>query len=72
MQRRRTKPSPESNEPDISLREIGLTLWKDADRDIPILKKAKAEYAMQLRLPPLASDDGSRRTIPWYIAFTGV
>jgi eukaryotic-like serine/threonine-protein kinase len=22
-----------------------LTLWKDADRDIPILKKAKAEYA---------------------------
>jgi eukaryotic-like serine/threonine-protein kinase len=22
-----------------------LTLWKDADADIPILKKAKAEYA---------------------------
>jgi hypothetical protein len=22
-----------------------LTLWKDADLDIPILKKAKAEYA---------------------------
>src|SRR5438128_2441332 len=22
-----------------------LTLWKDADRDIPILKEAKAEYA---------------------------
>jgi hypothetical protein len=22
-----------------------LTLWKDADRDIPILKQAKAEYA---------------------------
>ena len=22
-----------------------LTLWKDADSDIPILKKAKAEYA---------------------------
>ena len=22
-----------------------LTLWKDADPDIPILKKAKAEYA---------------------------
>ena len=21
-----------------------LTLWKDADRDIPILKQAKAEY----------------------------
>jgi hypothetical protein len=25
-----------------------LTLWKDADPDIPILKQAKAEYA---RLP---------------------
>jgi eukaryotic-like serine/threonine-protein kinase len=23
-----------------------LTLWKDADYDIPILKEAKAEYAM--------------------------
>jgi hypothetical protein len=22
-----------------------LTLWKDADSDIPILKQAKAEYA---------------------------
>jgi predicted Zn-dependent protease len=22
-----------------------LTLWKDADRDIPVLKQAKAEYA---------------------------
>jgi len=22
-----------------------LTLWKDADRDIPILQQAKAEYA---------------------------
>jgi eukaryotic-like serine/threonine-protein kinase len=22
-----------------------LTLWKDADQDIPILKQAKAEYA---------------------------
>jgi hypothetical protein len=22
-----------------------LNLWKDADRDIPILKQAKAEYA---------------------------
>jgi hypothetical protein len=22
-----------------------LTLWKDADADIPILKEAKAEYA---------------------------
>jgi hypothetical protein len=22
-----------------------FTLWKDADRDIPILKQAKAEYA---------------------------
>ena len=25
-----------------------LTLWKDADRDIPVLRQAKAEYA-QLR-----------------------
>jgi hypothetical protein len=24
-----------------------LTLWKDADPDIPILKQAQAEYAMQ-------------------------
>jgi len=24
-----------------------LTLWKDADPDIPILKEAKAEYAKQ-------------------------
>jgi len=23
-----------------------LTLWKDADPDIPILKQSKAEYAM--------------------------
>jgi eukaryotic-like serine/threonine-protein kinase len=22
-----------------------LTLWKDADRDVPILEEAKAEYA---------------------------
>jgi hypothetical protein len=22
-----------------------LTLWKDADRDIPVLKQAQAEYA---------------------------
>jgi len=27
-----------------------LTLWKDADPDIPILKQAKAEYA-KLQLP---------------------
>jgi len=26
-------------------REDFLTLWKDADPDIPILKQAKAEYA---------------------------
>ncbi len=32
-----------------------LTLWKDADSDIPVLKQAKAEYA---KLPPTA--DGSR------------
>jgi hypothetical protein len=25
--------------------KIFLTLWKDADPDIPILKEAKAEYA---------------------------
>jgi hypothetical protein len=25
-----------------------LTLWKDADADIPILKQAKAEYARLL------------------------
>jgi hypothetical protein len=25
-----------------------LTLWKDADPDIPILKQAQAEYAKQL------------------------
>jgi hypothetical protein len=29
-----------------------LTLWKDADPDIPILKQAKAEYA---KLQPLQS-----------------
>ena len=28
-----------------------LTLWKDADSDIPILKQAKAEYATLQRLP---------------------
>jgi hypothetical protein len=28
-----------------------LTLWKDADPDVPILKQAKAEYA---KLPPTA------------------
>jgi eukaryotic-like serine/threonine-protein kinase len=26
-----------------------LTLWKDADSDIPILKQAKAEYASLMR-----------------------
>jgi hypothetical protein len=26
-----------------------LTLWKDADPDIPILKQAKAEYAAEMR-----------------------
>lgn len=26
-------------------RTISLTLWKDADPDIPILKQAQAEYA---------------------------
>lgn len=25
--------------------EVFLTLWKDADSDVPILKSAKAEYA---------------------------
>jgi len=29
--------------------EVFLTLWKDADPDIPILKEAKAEYAKLLR-----------------------
>ncbi|HXB68209.1 MAG TPA: hypothetical protein VNY05_08200, partial [Candidatus Acidoferrales bacterium] len=28
-----------------SLGQDFLSLWKDADRDIPILQKAKAEYA---------------------------
>jgi hypothetical protein len=28
-----------------SLASPPLTLWKDADPDIPILKEAKAEYA---------------------------
>ncbi len=31
-----------------------LTLWKDADRDIPVLKQAQAEYAENpLKLDPL-------------------
>ena len=25
--------------------QVFLTLWKDADADIPVLKQAKAEYA---------------------------
>jgi hypothetical protein len=30
----------------MSIRRVdSLTLWEDADPDIPILKKAKAEYA---------------------------
>jgi len=29
----------------VQPREEFLTLWKDADLDIPILKQAKAEYA---------------------------
>jgi hypothetical protein len=28
-----------------------LTLWKDADRDVPVLATAKAEYA-NLQTPP--------------------
>jgi hypothetical protein len=35
-----------------------LTLWEDADPDIPILKQAKAEYArLQLMKPWLALRD---------------
>ena len=32
-----------------------LTLWKDADPDIPILKGAKAEYAKLQYLGPSSS-----------------
>jgi hypothetical protein len=38
-----------------------LTLWKDADPDIPILKQAKAEYAkLEYHLLCLAHGDGHR------------
>ena len=30
---------------ELSLLDSDLTLWKDVDPDIPILKEAKAEYA---------------------------
>jgi hypothetical protein len=41
-----------------------LTLWKDADADIPILKRAKAEYA---KLHRLLADAVTRfpRTCAW-------
>jgi eukaryotic-like serine/threonine-protein kinase len=32
-----------------------LTLWKDSDPDIPILKQAKAEYAKLQRLLPTSA-----------------
>src|SRR5215468_7311191 len=35
--------------------EAFLTLWKDADPDIPILKQAKAEYAKLQLQPPSSS-----------------
>jgi tetratricopeptide (TPR) repeat protein len=35
-----------------------LTLWKDADPDIPILKKAKAEYRRLLRAESLSHNFG--------------
>ena len=50
-----------------------LTLWKDADPDIPILKEAKAEYAKQVggyaaKRPPSARSNwistGKRRWVP--------
>ncbi|MGB7555213.1 MAG: protein kinase, partial [Candidatus Korobacteraceae bacterium] len=50
-----------------------LTLWKDADPDIPILKEAKSEYAKQVggyaaKRPPSARSNwistGKRRWVP--------
>jgi hypothetical protein len=48
---RERKPLPNSRKSSITVASSGtayndfLTLWKDADPDIPILKQAKAEYA---------------------------
>jgi hypothetical protein len=39
-------------EPGLPTYQDLLTLWKDADPDIPILKQAKAEYA-KLQWPHL-------------------
>jgi eukaryotic-like serine/threonine-protein kinase len=38
-------PSPATPPKRRSAYQDFLTLWKDADPDIPILKEAKAEYA---------------------------
>jgi serine/threonine protein kinase/tetratricopeptide (TPR) repeat protein len=37
-----------------------LALWKDADRDLPLLKQAKAEHA---KLPPLALGQNGRQQL---------
>jgi hypothetical protein len=38
------QPIPSSRKARAAYQDF-LTLWKDADPDIPILKEAKAEYA---------------------------
>jgi hypothetical protein len=38
-------PKPEISRSSRTAYETFLSLWKDADPDIPIVKEAKAEYA---------------------------
>lgn len=45
MIRRRRYPSPTCSVRALAAYKDFLTLWKESDRDIPILKQAKAEYA---------------------------
>ncbi len=42
-----------------------LTLWKDADPDIPIFQQAKAEYAKLQVIPPHAEPRTPSGSIPW-------
>jgi hypothetical protein len=41
----RAHPQPDARAKARAAYQDFLTLWKDADPDIPVLKQAKAEYA---------------------------
>jgi hypothetical protein len=59
-----TEPEPKKDDRSSNMLALPtrdfLTLWKDADPDIPILKEAKAEYAKRV----LSSESSRRVEVP--------